>query len=271
MGELRTTRTDLAVETVGSLTEAEGVGHRERTEDGVAVTVVEIKTNRAAQRLHKPVGRYVTVELGPVHRREEGAFQRCAHVLARELEGLLPEEGPALVVGLGNRAMTPDRLGPLCCDQVLVTNHLVGHLPEQFGAFRRVSALAPGVLGSTGMESAQVARAVAQALRPACVVAVDALAAGAVERLCATVQLSNTGISPGSGVGNHREGLTEEALGVPVLALGVPTVAETEDGFFVTPRDIDVRVAECAKLVACAVNLAFHPGLTLEDLEMLTQ
>lgn len=266
-----TGRTDLAVETVGTLTQAEGVGHEERQEDGVPVTVVEIKTAGAAKRLGKAVGRYVTVDLGPVRRRETAAFRRSAQVLAGELQKLLPEEGPVLVVGLGNRAMTPDRLGPLCCDHVLVTRHLVEREPEQFGAFRAVSALAPGVLGSTGMESAQVARAVAEEVKPTCVIAVDALAAGALERLCATVQLSDTGIAPGSGVGNHRWGLTRESLGAEVIALGMPTVAEAQGGCFVTPRDIDVQVDQCAKLAACAINLALQPGLTLEDLEALTQ
>lgn len=264
-------RTDLAVETVGALTEAEGVGHEERREDGVAVTVVEIRTPQAAQRLGKPAGRYVTLELDALKRREEGAFSRTAQALAREIRELLPPEGRVMVVGLGNRAMTPDRIGPLCCEKILVTNHLVERAPEQFGSFRPVTALAPGVLGTTGVESAQVAGAVAAAVEPVCVIAVDALAATGVERLCATVQLSDTGISPGSGVGNHRQGLTRESLGVPVLALGVPTVAEAEGGMFVTPRDIDVRVAECAKVMAYAIDLALQPGLSLEDLEALIE
>lgn len=264
-------RTDLAVETVGDLTEAEGVGHEERVEDGIAVTVVEIRTPQAAQRLGKPVGRYVTMELEALKRRESGAFQRTAQALSRELSQLLPREGRVMVVGLGNRAMTPDRIGPLCCERVLVTNHLVEQEPEQFGSFRPVTALAPGVLGTTGVESARVAAAVAGAVEPACVIAVDALAATGLERLCATVQLSDTGISPGSGVGNHRQGLTQASLGIPVIALGVPTVAEAEGGMFVTPRDIDVRVAECAKVMAYAVNLALQPGLSLEDLEALVE
>lgn len=266
-----TGRTDLAVEAAGEVNEAEGVYHEERTEDGVNVTVVEIRTQGAAKRLGKQVGRYVTVDLAPVKRREDEAFRRSVGVLAGEIKKLLPGEGRVMVVGLGNRAMTPDRLGPLCCDQVLVTNHLVEQLPEQFGSFRPVSALTPGVLGTTGVESAQVAAAVAAAVDPACVIAVDALAATDMTRLCATVQLSNTGISPGSGVGNHRQGLTEDALGVPVIALGMPTVAEWEGGCFVTPRDIDVRVAECAKIMAYAVNLALQSGLSLEDVEALVE
>ena len=264
-------RTDLAVETVGALTEAEGVYRDERRVEDIPVTAVEVRSHGASKRLGKPVGRYVTVDLGPVERREEEAFRRSAQVLSDEMAKLLPQEGTVLVVGLGNRAMTPDRLGPLCCEHLLVTHHLVSGLPEQFGAFRSVAALTPGVLGSTGVESADVAAAVCAAVKPACVVAVDALAAQGLDRLCATVQLSNTGIAPGSGVGNHRLGLTKESLGVPVLALGMPTVADGGDGFFVTPRDIDAKVSQCAKLMATALNLALQPGLTLEDLAALTE
>ena len=263
-------RTDLAVETVGSLTEAEGVFHQTQRVEDIPVTAVEVRTQGAAKRLGKAMGRYVTVDLGPVERREEAAFRRSAQVLAAEMAKLLPEEGTVLVVGLGNRAMTPDRLGPLCCDHLLVTHHLVDRLPEQFGTLRGVAALTPGVLGSTGVESADVAAAVCGAVKPACVVAVDALAAQGLDRLCATVQLSDTGIAPGSGVGNHRLGLTRASLGVPVIAMGVPTVADGGDGFFVTPRDIDAKVAQCAKLMA-ALNLCLQSGLTLEDLAALTE
>ena len=266
-----TGRTDLAVETVGELTQADGIGHFERQEEGVPVTEVEIQTRGASERLGRAVGRYVTMDLGPVRRRETTAFRRSAQVLAREISKLLPQGGTVLVVGLGNRSMTPDRLGPLCCDHILVTHHLVENAPGEFGGFRSVAALAPGVLATTGVESAQVAAAMVSRVKPACVIAIDALAASDMERLCATVQLTDTGISPGSGVGNHRSGLTEETLGVPVIALGMPTVAEAHGGRFVTPRDIDVQVSLCAKLAACAINLALQPGLTLEDLEALTE
>ena len=268
---METGRTDLAVETVGELAEAQGIYREERLESEIPVTAVEVRTQGAAQRLGKPIGRYVTVDLGPVSRREDAAFRRSAQVLAGELRRLLPEEGTVLVVGLGNRAMTPDRLGPLCCDHVLVTHHLVDQIPQRFGAFRSVAALAPGVLGTTGLESGAVAAAVTGVLKPSCVVAVDALAAQELDRLCATVQLSDTGIAPGSGVGNHRQGLTQETLGVPVIALGMPTVADSGEGFFVTPRDIDAKVAQCASLIAAALNLCFQPGLTLEDLAALVE
>lgn len=292
-------RTDLALEAAEALTASggsAGVVSRELETEGVPLTVVEIRTEEGARAAGRPVGRYVTLDLRPFHRREREGFGRSVRVLAEELRKLLPPgEGPVLVVSLGNRAVTPDAVGPLVHDQLLVTRHLVEDAPESFGHFRPVAAVAPGVLGSTGVESGELAQAVAGRVKPQCVVAVDALAAQSVERLCTTVQLSNSGISPGSGVGNHRRALDQETLGVPVVAIGVPTVVDgatlaldilTEAGredidpqslggegaaLYLTPRDIDVRVKEAAKLIAYGIDLALQPSLTLEDLEALIE
>lgn len=294
-----TKRTDLAMEAAAGLRAAgghPGVWSHEAVEEGVELTVVEIRTPDAAQRMGKPLGRYVTLGLGPVHRREREAFQRSCTLLAREISKMLPQgDGPVLVVCLGNRNVTPDNLGPLVHDQLLVTRHLIREMPKHFAAFRSVAALAPGVLAATGVESGALTRAVVESIGPSCVIAVDALAAQGLERLCATVQLTDTGIAPGSGVGNCRQALSRETLGVPVIALGVPTVVDAATlcadlleeagrgemdpqtlrgrggGLFVTPRDIDQKVAQCAKLVAGAINLALQPGLDLEDLETLVE
>ena len=204
----------------------------------------------------------------------------------------MPEKAPVLVVGLGNRAITPDAVGPGAADHTLVTRHLIDAAPEQFGSFRPVAALAAGVLGTTGVESGELAQAVAGKVKPGCVLAVDALAARSLERICTTVQLSDTGIVPGSGVGNHRFALNAESLGVPVIALGVPTVVDgatlaldilEEAGrddldpaalrgaggdLMVTPRDIDQRVKDMAKVIGFAIDLALHPHLTVEDVEL---
>ena len=191
-----------------------------------------------------------------------------------------------LVVGLGNRAITPDAVGPQVQAHTLATRHLVAAMPEQFGAFRPVAALAAGVLGTTGMESGELVQAVCRAVRPAWVIAVDALAARSVERLCRTIQLSNAGIVPGSGVGNHRFALDEQTLGVPVAAIGVPTVVygatlaadllghepqglgEAGD-LLVTPKDIDSQVADLSKVIGYGINLALQPQLSVEDVELL--
>lgn len=294
-------RTDLAVEakqlweeSARARTQLEGVKAREGMREGFEVTTVQILDKRGEQALGKPVGSYVTIELTGLRRREEDAFGRAARALGAELSQLLPlKEGEsALVVGLGNRAITPDAVGPKTADHTMVTRHLVTRMPEQFGHFRPVSALAAGVLGTTGMESGELVSAVVEQLRPACVIAVDALASRSLERVCRTVQIADTGIIPGSGVGNARAALNRETLGVPVIAVGVPTVVDAAtlaadvlaeagqgaldpaslagggEGVIVTPREIDSDVADLAKVIGYGINLALHPGLRVEDVEM---
>ena len=297
-------RTDLAVEaremwaeSAEETTRLHGVRAVEREREGFAVTEVEVLDGEGAQKLGKPVGRYISVELEGLVRREEDAFPRAMWAIAAELRALLPPErgAPVLVVGLGNRAITPDLLGPLTAEHILVTRHLVEGAAEFFGDYRPVSALVPGVLATTGLESAQVTAAVSGAAKPAAVIVVDALASRSIGRLCRTVQLSDTGVTPGSGVGNHRAAIDREALGVPVVAIGVPTVVDgatlaldilTEGGaegiepealngqgadLFVTPREIDSRVAALAKVIGYGINLALHPQLSLEEMELLLE
>ena len=294
-------RTDLALEAKELWTESaeketklEGVRARDSLREGYQVTTVDILDEQGASSLGKPVGSYVTVQLDALARREEDAFGRAARAIAAELNGLLklPEEATCLVVGLGNRAITPDAIGPGVADHTMVTRHLVEQVPEHFGSFRPVAALAAGVLGTTGVESGELVKAVAEKIRPGCIIAVDALASRSMDRVCTTVQLANTGIVPGSGVGNHRAALNRETLGVPVIAMGVPTVVDAGtlaadilaeagqegldpealagagDGLMVTPRDIDQRVADLVKVIGYGINLALQPGLTIEDVDL---
>ena len=294
-------RTDLALEAKELWTESaeketklEGVRARDSLREGYQVTTVDILDEQGASSLGKPVGSYVTVQLDALARREEDAFGRAARAIAAELNGLLklPEEATCLVVGLGNRAITPDAIGPGVADHTMVTRHLVEQVPEHFGSFRPVAALAAGVLGTTGVESGELVKAVAEKIRPGCIIAVDALASRSMDRVCTTVQLANTGIVPGSGVGNHRAALNRETLGVPVIAVGVPTVVDAGtlaadilaeagqegldpealagagDGLMVTPRDIDQRVADLVKVIGYGINLALQPGLTIEDVDL---
>ena len=209
-------RTDLALEAKELWTESaeketklEGVRARDSLREGYQVTTVDILDEQGASSLGKPVGSYVTVQLEALARREEDAFGRAARAIAAELNGLLklPEEATCLVVGLGNRAITPDAIGPGVADHTMVTRHLVEQAPEHFGSFRPVAALAAGVLGTTGVESGELVKAVAEKIRPGYIIAVDALASRSMDRVCTTVQLANTGIVPGSGVGNHRAAL----------------------------------------------------------------
>ena len=191
-----------------------------------------------------------------------------------------------LAAGLGNQAMTPDALGPRSLDHLLVTRHLGEALPQ----LRPVAGLGAGVLGTTGMEVAEWVRGAAEQVGPAAVIVVDALAARDLERLCATVQIADTGLVPGSGVGNHRMALNRETLGVPVISVGVPTVVDAETiardllgeagavpkalngrgrRFFVTPESIDQKIRDLSKVLGYGINLALQESLALEDLEAL--
>jgi len=280
---MRITRTDLALEGVeqlrqgGDISRLDGVCAAEYTRHGYGVTDVRVATKQAAEAVGKPEGRYVTIDLRPYFRREEGFFARAARCLASELRTLLPgvgEDWPVLVAGLGNRGMTADAVGPLALESLLVTRHMVRSLPRQFRGFTPVSALAPGVLATTGMEALELLRGAVQATGCAAVIAVDALAARSRERLCATVQLGDTGLIPGSGVGNHRKAIDKTTLGVPVVAVGVPTVIAAhllgdgqpeDDPLFLTPRDIDGKVRELGRVIGYGVTLALQEGLSVQD------
>lgn len=280
---MRITRTDLALEGVeqlrqgGDISRLDGVCAAEYTRHGYSVTDVRVATKQAAEAVGKPEGRYVTIDLRPYFRREEGFFARAARCLASELRTLLPgvgEDWPVLVAGLGNRGMTADAVGPLALESLLVTRHMVRSLPRQFRGFTPVSALAPGVLAATGMEALELLRGAVQATGCAAVIAVDALAARSRERLCATVQLGDTGLIPGSGVGNHRKAIDKTTLGVPVVAVGLPTVIAAhllgdgqpeDDPLFLTPRDIDGKVRELGRVIGYGVTLALQEGLSVED------
>lgn len=282
-------RTDLALEAAEDLTAAgrfaalgSGVSKWECVQGGCPVTHIRVRDRAAAEALGRPVGRYVTIDLWPALERQEGLTRRAASCLAQQLRPLLPPpdgQTQFLVVGLGNSAMTPDAIGPLAVDSLLVTRHMVRAMPAQFGRFTPVSALCTGVLAQTGLETLELVQSAAQRVKPTAVIAIDALAARSRHRLCATVQLSDTGLIPGSGVGNHRRAIDRAALGVPVIAIGVPTVIDGaalqgEDappsGLFVTPQDIDQRVRELGRLIGIGVTLALQPHLTLEDVNALT-
>ena len=294
---MRMRRTDLALEArelwqeqSGAVSALSGVEARDTLREGIPVNTVKVLSEEGERALSKPRGSYVTLTLEGLASREEGIFQRAVQALAQELSGLMagvPRNGLVLVAGLGNRAITPDAIGPKVHQNVLVTRHLVRQMPEHFGALRPVASLAAEVMGTTGLESGEVVRAVCEKVNPACVVAVDALASRSLKRLCRTIQLSDTGITPGSGVGNHRMGLTRESLGVPVVALGVPPVVDGATlaadllgaahppdlgegrDLLVTPKDIDSQVDDLSKVIGYGISMALQPGISLEELELL--
>lgn len=289
-----TIRTDLAMEshqlwreTAGDAAHLSGVTVQEEETEGFPVTRVGVLDQEGETALGKPRGTYLTLDVSALWRREDGVFRRAARAVAALLAPLLPKEGPVLAAGLGNPAMTADALGPRMLDHLLVTRHLREVLP----GFRSVAGLGAGVLGSTGMEAAEWIRGAADHVQPAAVVVVDALASRSLDRLCSSIQISDTGLIPGSGVGNHRMALNRAGLGVPVVSVGVPTVVSVETaardllaqaggdeerlprlrgrGLFVTPESIDAKIRELAKVIGYGLNLALQPELDLEDLEAL--
>lgn len=285
-------RTDLALEarelsqSAEKTTALPGVKAATKQKKGVQITDVQIFSEEGERALGKPQGRYVTLEFEAVRRRQRDAVSQAARILAEQLQELtaLKQGKSVLLACLGNPAVTPDAVGNAVARQILVTRHLVRQLPEHFGALRQVSVLEPGVLGTTGMESAELTAAAVQRIGPDVVIAVDALASRSLERLFTTVQLSDAGITPGSGVGNSRRALSADTLGVPVFALGVPTVVDASTlveeltgqqadevrGMIVTGKDVDAQLQEVSRLVAVGLNLFLHPALDEKEIAWLT-
>lgn len=279
-------RTDLALERAAGMTAQTGILMRRRGES-FRITEIEIDSDEHGAPIGRGKGRYLTLESAHLHH-QTPQLRAQATELADELRRFLPE-GAVLVAGLGNAEITPDALGPQTAGRVLATRHLRQELRENepdtdfLRALRPVSVLANGVLGQTGIETAELISALRQTVQPACVIAIDALACSELSRLGTTIQISDAGISPGSGVQNRRAELSEKTLGVPVIALGVPTVVDLYTiirqagaeaprdlpNMMVTPRDIDRLLHHAARLIALSINLALHPQLTFEDAEAL--
>ena len=275
-------RTDLALECLAAAKERRGITEHKRGRV-FSITEIRIDDDESGRSLGKGRGRYITLE-GQSLSRFSDEYEAMAQELAGELRELLPAQGDIIVAGLGTLDITPDALGPRTAAGVLATRHLRRVLNAEDEAFLRelrpVSVLSGGVLGQTGIESAELIAAVAERIRPAAVIAVDALCCSSLTRLGTTVQLSDAGISPGSGVANHRTALDAGSLGVPVIGIGVPTVigmktiAEdltgrlplpTSEDMVVTPRDIDRLISQAARLLSCGINLALHPQMTYAD------
>ena len=294
-----TKRTDLALEarelwqeSAEKTTRLSGVKAVKSKEEGYPVTRVDILNQQGEEALGKPRGSYLTLDLTSFWQRKADFFERAVRALGSQLKAMLPGEGAVLVVGLGNAAMTPDAVGPLAADSVLVTRHLIAAMPKHFSGFRPVAVFRAGVLGTTGVESAESARGLVEQVKPAVVIAIDALAARKVGRMCTTVQLTDTGIVPGSGVGNHRAALNMETLGVPVFSVGVPTVVDAatlaadlleeagipeldetrlrhgKQPLMVTTRDVDQQVRDLSKVVGYGINWALQ-DLEIEEINAL--
>jgi spore protease len=278
-------RTDLALEARESVEDRECTLHGVSVEEDydeagdVRITKVVIQTKNGAKTLGKPMGTYITLEAPNMTEPEEDYHQEISDILARELKSVLPEperEKSILVVGLGNREVTADSLGPNVVDNLFVNRHIVleyGKVAYNCSKMHLVSSLIPGVMAKTGMESAEIIKGVIGETKPDVVIAIDALAARSTKRLNRTIQITNTGIHPGSGVGNHRNAITEESLHVPVIALGVPTVVDAAtivgdamgerpatlqelNNMYVTTKDVDLQIKQISHIMCDGINKA---------------
>lgn len=284
-------RTDLAIERqeYREKDRLDGVLSRSRTEEGVKVTTIEIINEQGERLIGKPKGKYITIEADNLPESSE-VFSSVCDVLRDELRNLLPHKGTVLVAGLGNEDITPDALGPKCMNLLLATRHISGDFAQSLGLgnLRSVAGIVPGVLGKTGIETVEIIGGVVKKISPSCVIVIDALASRSVSRLGTTVQIADTGVSPGSGVGNRRKAINQDTLGVPVVAVGVPTVVDAltmaADVFekagitmpsqdfpehrqmMVTPKEIDTLIDKAAHLIAMGINTALQTELTVSEI-----
>lgn len=302
-------RTDLAIEAhemcskeKAEKNHLEGIDVSEYRNGDVFITKISVKNEKGSEILDKPIGNYVTIEI-PNLKYSDEAYQSACREIAKQIKELVKIEGDTktLVVGLGNESITPDALGPKAVSYLVVTNHIKEGNDFLGDSFSPVCAIVPGVLGTTGIETIDIVKGVVEKVKPELVIAVDALASHSMDRISNTVQISDTGINPGSGVENRRVGINEEALGVKVIAIGVPTVvdaatvasdsidavlseanagaehfsheriysllAKNVKNMIVTPKDIDSVIEKASKTVANGINLALHKDLTLSEIE----
>ena len=287
-------RTDLAVEERELLGEdIKGAEYSEEDKGGLHIERLRITAERAAQLLKKPMGTYITAQLPPLTDNIRDTDERVG-VLAGEIGRLLPVNGLVLVAGLGNVEITPDALGPKAASKILATRHITGEVARSTGLdrLRAVAVLNTGVTGQTGIETGELLLGVIRSIRPSAVVVIDALASRRLERLGCTVQISDTGISPGAGVGNRRLRIDAQTMGVPVVAVGVPTVGDALTLAFdlldiddermgmelsravspqgrtmvVTPKEIDLLINRASHLISLSVNMALQSGIDTDDL-----
>lgn len=288
-------RTDLALERREYIEkkEIDGIICETKNESEVKVTTITVINQNGEKVLGKPQGKYITLEVKPFTKSAD-ISEDCIEVLSREINKLLPKEGAVLVAGLGNEKITPDALGPKCISLLLATRHINDELASSIGLgkLRSVAGISPGVLGRTGIETAEIIDGIVKKINPAAVIIIDALASRKLSRLGTTVQMTDSGISPGSGVGNMRSAIDKNTLGVPVVAIGVPTVVdgatmacdllekqgvdisklENESEFrkqgsmMVTPKEIDLVIERAAQFIALGINKAMQPNLSTEDI-----
>lgn len=284
-------RTDLALERCEILDkkDTDGIEIEAFEAKKAKVSRISVTNENGEKAVGKPMGEYVTVEVAPFARQAQ-FIDDSLDAIVTEIRRFLPEKGSVLVAGLGNMKITPDALGPKCASMIFSTRHITGEIQKATGLYglRCVSSVSTGVTGDTGVEAGELLKGIIDGVKPDTVITVDALAARSVSRLGNTVQMCSTGIVPGSGVGNARREISEKTLGVPVVAIGVPTVVDAAtlvadysgdvsfasdngtENMMVTPREIDLMIERAAKLTALAINCALQPDISPEDMLILT-
>ncbi len=286
-------RTDLALEESELQTHNKGINTITKRTADMTITRMDIKENSSVNR---EKGTYITCEFKALTDNFTAADARVCEI-GDQIRSLIPREGTVLVAGIGNHNITPDAIGPKTASKILATRHIQGDIASSLGfeGLRSVCTLSPGVLGQTGIETGEMIEGIKSMTDISCIIAVDALASRRLYRLGCTVQISDTGIAPGSGVGNNRLALNRETMGVPVIGIGVPTVVDAATlaadlispdneeesdklremvyynsrGMVVTPRDIDLLVERASTLIGMAINVALHPDISPEDIYAL--
>lgn len=283
-------RTDLALEAremyTGKKDDIKGIKVERARKNNIDVTNVEILNEETANKINKPVGKYVTLESESFKLAEPEFLKKSSYILKDELEILTKNKkfNNVLIVGLGNRNITSDSLGPKVISKIMVTKHIKEYMPEHLDEdIIPVSAISPGVLGITGIETNDIISGITKKINPDLIIAIDALAASSPKRVSTTIQITDTGINPGSGVGNNRKEISQKSLGIPVVAIGVPTVVdlisvtgyispeaksdEIKRDFFVTPKEIDKIIENFSKIIANGINLSLHKNIDIEYIE----
>lgn len=276
---------DLAIDCIEADKEinSDEISSTTKTINGINVKLVTIKSDGASERFGKEKGDYYTIE-GLNLTSAAANTEETANVVAEVIKAIIRTKSfnSAVVFGLGNRNITPDALGPAVIENMLVTRHIDEELAKSLSLppLFPVAAVALGVLGQTGIETAQTAKAICDSITPSCAIVIDALAASSLKRLATTIQIASTGLSPGSGVKNARASLCAETLSIPVVSIGVPLVADissveenpikSENPLIVTPRNIDILIEHSAKVIAAGINIALQKDLSYEDILALT-
>lgn len=280
-------RTDLALECLNDSIKTQGITSRNYKKGDVLVTVIKVEGKEAENTIGKPEGEYITLEV-PAFTNSAKVTPDDIEAIKQELLRLIPN-GTVLVAGLGNVQITPDALGPKTASQILATRHIPNDIKQSAGLedVRSVAVISPGVLGKTGIETAELIFATVKKVNPAAVIVVDALASRSISRLGRTIQISNSGISPGSGVGNSRKEISQKTLGVPVIAIGIPTVVDAATlaneafeksdsqpleefkSMIVTPKEIDLLIDRASEYLSFAINCALQPSLSADTITYL--